>query len=770
MNVNDNRVRIESTSNETSNQPPTTPNHHVPLSKIPPAPPPPPGPPVQQMVANVKGHHMSAEIKQKKLERDQRLQNKRIEEVKDKGTFTIDPLGGSHNPVFHLQDDIMLPQEFVQDILTFKGPEETRPIDLQKDCKELYQRMINVYKSQLMALNPHLSPQEIQQIMRIRLPLFGKIYSDIMREAFLKNNSFPSQSAAWQSLSQHFAEECQKRSENPDSSFKSVEELGLYPFLGKFVDYLKKKSDTALLNETSNWENIPKHYSKDEVISRLSLFPDTFELINKLRANPSEFITLTDFEDLDKKRIEAVCTPYVSTLEVLKRMDNEGADNFYKLLGTETSSQTSKTDKKEQLVGREAVKAKPGRVLKYGEEGARELLVEQLNVSLFSNPYLVPKRDSQVGEMQQRGGQTLKKEGGIVGAWVNGTLLSTEGSEMNMRSLSEARKNYEAALHKGDQTEIDSSKKAWENERKKYNSHNVVSVQENARMSLLVMSGDGHMGQYTLEEGSHDVFCFDEGRNLYPSEVFAETVQGNTAHYPFLRAGLLDHPACDEPLDKSLQERILAEDPDEMMERVAHLKGGDFDKELKVYQQYLRAIAFLDHLIANESQIQPQIANLKAIADSLNITLSSPPTKADCQRIQQKIKEITEKTRAEFFSHIHPRAFEGLKQRLVREKEYVEKCIATNTVPTVRGLRDALYPNFAPFLKFLERTEPLSAMFFGFQKNGGVTSRRSLESILEKAKKNNNATPEEIQEMESALLRIKLEAGEPGLLHFCESA
>ena len=120
------------------------------------------------------------------------------------------------------------------------------------------------------------------------------------------------------------------------------------------------------------------------------------------------------------------------------------------------------------------------------------------------------------------------------------------------------------------------------------------------------------------------------------------------------------------------------------------------------------------------------------------------------RNLESKPSEIQEQT----FKQIQPKAMKRMSERITALQDYIQECESAGTEPTMRGAFDKMYPDIAPFMKVCRRMDFNPSASIGI--NGGA--QRSLQSIIDDAKKYNLASDDEVQEMNQALENLRQSA------------
>lgn len=319
------------------------------------------------------------------------------------------------------------------------------------------------------------------------------------------------------------------------------------------------------------------------------------------------------------------------------------------------------------------------------------------------------------------------------------------------------------------------------------------SAQMVALIDLLFGSMDSHSGQFLRDEDGF-IRNIDFARFGFPGDAYTSVnATGETEVHAALRSYLLDHPAAFEPLDPDLVELIKEWD-------LAAIQQEFQDKDLLGDRQHfetaiqaveiagaaLDSIPVLKEILACypklETERKSSYEQFRKVAvatfqkdrhfydDKIMKKIERPFKELydfwyNCggtfNDAVAKLKQIKQKFRKDCVLFMHPRAFDLLLQRIRDCKAYVREEEAAGRKPTVRGIRDSLYYDFALFFKVLERMEqqfadgspigPGQAICL----TPGFNGLASLDAILKSIISASVASPQEINAMKAAIANLK---------------
>lgn len=246
------------------------------------------------------------------------------------------------------------------------------------------------------------------------------------------------------------------------------------------------------------------------------------------------------------------------------------------------------------------------------------------------------------------------------------------------------------------------------------------SVMYHGVIDLLLGSLDSHLRQYVLDENGSAI-NIDFARFGAPAEV----ARKDGEHKAILRSIMLTHPDASIPL------------PEEIIENLKLFNEGEFEKKLLwsglvgSEQEFRRAGEAMQELF-DEWALADRMENFGFLCTKYRFHLKCSQNPPDPERLKRAIEKEIVKIQKQCFPKLHPKAYQSIKSRFKKAKAYLEGLHEEK--PTLETLRDAIYPEFKPFLEFLKctggnETERLSVKYNEFQES----RYRSLESILEYA-------------------------------------
>lgn len=193
---------------------------------------------------------------------------------------------------------------------------------------------------------------------------------------------------------------------------------------------------------------------------------------------------------------------------------------------------------------------RPGLAVKKGWENERELLAGKMLEILKLDKYFVPKIEVKNPSSMLTEYLSLQKNA-LVSSWVSGDNFFTK----EWRVYVKLKRDLAAEEFKGhDPIKIKNLKN------KLNTAENIIkgfgcfeSTQELALADLLFWSTDSHEGQYKLKDG--ELYNFDFARHLTASETYIiKGIPDSLASS--LKSTLLDHPACNFPINDQLLNKI----------------------------------------------------------------------------------------------------------------------------------------------------------------------------------------------------------------------
>lgn len=306
-------------------------------------------------------------------------------------------------------------------------------------------------------------------------------------------------------------------------------------------------------------------------------------------------------------------------------------------------------------------------------------------------------------------------------------------------------------------------------------------------IDLLMCSYDSHIQQNRVHidnEGNTRVLNIDFARYLAPEDAFIRENQT----FPTLRSYIC---GCDDVQFSPEQIEMIKGFDVENLERENHVENrADVEKcsqQIHRFKIILEILKDPDNLKTGtikkwcgklfNSPIpinNPDIQDYKKVlldffytqlAKETNIEPMNLDNKEDVLRfrkvLEQKVSSLSNNLRSQAFEKIHPKAYENLKSRVGKLKEYVGNNDPTN----LKGATYAMYPDFVPFFKVIERLSPNPVESFSVGRLNGTLVQIPLEHWITQAQETNLATPEELEDMKNALERIKKGACKDGELN-----
>jgi hypothetical protein len=273
------------------------------------------------------------------------------------------------------------------------------------------------------------------------------------------------------------------------------------------------------------------------------------------------------------------------------------------------------------------------------------------------------------------------------------------------------------------------------------------SIQMQGLFDLLYASEDSHINQYIVGVNG-DIRNIDFSRFLAPSPIsfIIDPITGKKEYIVRLRSALIDHPSADQPLAPKIKNLIGSWDLEKIKQQHKGLVGSkeDFEKAEIEMKKIEASFAIFN---ADETD--------KEALRKLFGEYGLPWELASVAKCKAKLKAKEIELQKKYFKQIHPKAFESLCHRIALAKEYVSKEVN----PTIKGLRDVLYPQLKTFYTVLERMKENPSQNFRmiFQKNDPPIITHSLSEIIEDASEKGLASDNEITEMQLAIQQIEKE-------------
>lgn len=376
---------------------------------------------------------------------------------------------------------------------------------------------------------------------------------------------------------------------------------------------------------------------------------------------------------------------------------------------------------------------------KMGLESERELLAGRILGQIGLHSHVVPKYSLQLRNAKMLAGERIfESPKGIVSSWIQGKPMDMQAWRKYLHAKQEVDlmkfqlKELEKPGAKGRaeleefariKRELPALESALSTSKGKLTStYDQESVQNLAVVDLLLGSFDSHWNQYIQKEGQ--LKTFDMARFL-PTADFAVTASGKT----FIpnRMSLMDHPFSELPLTPSLKKTVLAIDLDKLDTVKDQLTWSEKEyKELKVKLPDIQKI-------------------LSALDRKTSLSEAEKKLRASLLTENHQIRET-------IFKKAAPDAYENFKARIRIAQEELKK--DPQISPT--SLYEKMHPEYTPFISVIKRIEKMGA-FSGLSitQSDGPPRLRSLEEVIEIAKKSKSATEEEIKKMEDTLKAIQ---------------
>lgn len=586
----------------------------------------------------------------------------------------------------------------------------------------------------------------------------------------------------------------QKKTQNP------VAKMGGVLFIPK--DLLK---DRLKENDALSLKGVKSYYNKDELLNDLQIKMNLMNLAKENGEEKDSILTVIN-------KVKACPDQYLETSQLrvgwLKLMDLKTYVSSTEFIAANNNEQVA-----QELIEQIAKSAKMAArkfVFKTGIENIRELLAGKLIASLGLSKPLVPK-----SEVKLKGAtfKNVKNPEGIASVFLAGTLYQTVLWDSFIKAKKEfAREEYSCDKKtlqtrnqvKKIQTELKSriDKHLYENEElnnelkkfsifnwkgkakinaqlahnkmlikackedlKKINSElkdlnnslpedfiraeityegakeDIMALGGNNQISqhvltdLLFCSSDSHGNQYIFIDG--EILNIDFARFMAPHEAVIKDEGTQQRVFLVLKSFFLDHPQSERPFSQQDINTILSWDLDQI-EREWR-KDGLIGEEAK-FDEYEKKLKSLRDEYIGLDKLNYHALKKKCNENHINAIGKGVGWMK--KKLGLKVYGEIEKIRKESFCQVHPKAFQNFKIRADALQKYLEDCKQKKVPPSLKGALPYMYPLAMPFMKVIERLVTNPSARFG---------QLSLNDILDHAKKNDSASPEEIKAMEDAL-------------------
>lgn len=438
----------------------------------------------------------------------------------------------------------------------------------------------------------------------------------------------------------------------------------------------------------------------------------------------------------------------------------------------------------------------PGFAVKAGIENQRELLAQRLNAVFSLTPALLPKvaqplpkasiqdvqlADALVSEWLE-GGQDIDRDAWVSYLEAKRHLALSRGSVNEEEALRRFEERAMVILNMdGGPRQVEASKlHALQRQLKALDNFTPTSSQERSRkqdqrkflekqmeplqetlsqmavksgdamelaiLDLELTSYDSHIHQVKFVEG--EPRSYDFSRFLMPG-IAMEGDDGEIR--AFLRSDMLDHPAVfGKEIPQALVEKWKALTPEVIEQRMQEEGLLDSRESFDARGQELDRLRDYRDVLGwgTDEKVQE-------VARDLGVTTDSRT------ELRGVVNNRIEEVQRQAFQRVHPVALEAWKIKAERRVRYLEAA----GPKTIEGLRNAMYPEFAPFFRVLEKESGNPGTRLAFRMEAGHLQLRSLEAIIRDAEQSmadghGYATDQEIQEMKEALGGLRA-SGEP---------
>ncbi len=481
------------------------------------------------------------------------------------------------------------------------------------------------------------------------------------------------------------------------------------------IEHLSTHGDTACLKAMKEIEKLPQEYINEETFNRLEAAGIDKKILERIKKNQPS---------------------YVSSQEVISANNNE--PRVKELLNK---------------LGETKYQERPNFAFKTGLENEREKLFGDVFKTLGTENYVLKKTDVKLAraelmpnpELKSRlirspaQMEALKSPEGIAGRWLEGTNVpegtwnSYQAAKMEL-ARAQFLKEPDAKIE-----ELKQKVNKLAEEVASYGGKN--SVAEHCINDLLICQSDGHWGQYLSD--NQEFMTYDVARALPPS--YGINVGKET--FAMMKSEMLGHPFADNPMSQNLIKTILSWNPLEI-EKDLKSKG-----RIGGSQEFEAIGVKLEEIKADIAKIQYEEDNPKIIEElckKYQVPFDSGKLSETVSKLHLQLDRAGNETSKQCFGKIHPQALAEFQERMHLLQEYVK----TAQSPTPKGAFEAMYPDLAPFIKVLERTE--GNPFVAISESNHAS--RSLQEIIKKAEFSGIATADELQAMKTALSHLSAKA------------
>ena len=442
--------------------------------------------------------------------------------------------------------------------------------------------------------------------------------------------------------------------------------------------------------------NVPRYYSKDEVMSSLRMLLSNIpkedsdsldqihEIMQRVRKADGLYISFNALEqalndpDLFADLVRAN-PPYAYSLDLAARStdSNVFSANLEKL----------RMDTSQESLFQQAY------AFKHGNENAHELLAGAMAVHLGLDTFLVVKTEQTFQGAQL---QSIQNPRGIASRWIKGEEFPYSlWIDWNLVK-------QELAVAKAKGEDITEIQKRFETKREQIlNQGGIKSISKLFLLDMVFGSSDSHIRQYKKGEDG-EFYNFDFARCLAPFPAH----RNKGMCFFNLRSEFLDHPLMEEPLVTGSR---FAEDLQAVKDQVL---SWDIDKIESEWKE--------QGLIGDPAYFEERgqkMAALESDAALIRLPLTSEnEIRSYCQKwgieFPEGISELhvlknavlkllsaqMETLKEECWSKVHPQTIQEWKTRVANLQNYYRN----SEKPTLKAAWFAYYPETAPFVKALE--------------------------------------------------------------------
>lgn len=268
----------------------------------------------------------------------------------------------------------------------------------------------------------------------------------------------------------------------------------------------------------------------------------------------------------------------------------------------------------------------------------------------------------------------------------------------------------------------------------------IKSTQTLALTDLLLLTNDGHEGQYMKSQSGESVHieCFDQARLLAPSVAY--TKQDVASHemktFIALRSTWLDSPTLNEPIHADLIKKIIDLNPQEINKLLREKGLVISEAELGSKREKLKNNISRQDEIAKLGRLDPNNPQHRKIFE-------------EAMQLKKEVKEIY----GYLFEHISEKSLEGLLSRVDLARKYI---MSDEEPKTMRGLVKVVMKDVTIIAECLSKIHNRPYFAINIREKDGILSPTSLESTIAQLEKVDPPIPkEELNAVKDAVKRLK---------------